>query len=42
MDSDEGGTLAMSYLILDMRDFGNKIAGVKKSKHGEGPSGTKI
>ena len=40
-DGNEGGHLAKAYLLLDMRDLGNLIDGVKRDKHGEGPSGTK-
>jgi len=40
-DDSEGGHLARAYLLLDMRDLGNLIDGVRRSKHGEGPSGTK-
>ncbi|XP_070046378.1 uncharacterized protein [Nicotiana tomentosiformis] len=39
MDPDEGGKLAMAYLLLDMCYLGNVIDGVKRAKHGEGPSG---
>ncbi|XP_070045455.1 uncharacterized protein [Nicotiana tomentosiformis] len=42
MDNDEGGKLAKPYLLLDMRDLGNMIDGVKRAKHGEGPSGTNL
>lgn len=41
IDDDEGGKLEKAYLLLDMRDLGNMIDGVKRVKHGEGPSGTK-
>jgi len=41
MDPDEGGKLAMAYLLLDMCDLGNVIDGIKRTKHGEGPLGTK-
>ncbi|XP_070034528.1 uncharacterized protein [Nicotiana tomentosiformis] len=40
-DGSEGGHLEKAYLLLDMRDLGNLIDGVKRAKHGEGPSGTK-
>jgi len=41
MDNDEVGKLAKAYLLMDMCDLGNMIDGVKRAKHGEGPSGTK-
>jgi len=41
MDGNEGSFLAKAYLLLDMHDLGNLIDGAKKTKHGEGPSGTK-
>ncbi|XP_070041262.1 uncharacterized protein [Nicotiana tomentosiformis] len=42
MNEDEGGKLANAYLLLDMRDLGNMIDGVKRAKHEEGPSRTKF
>ncbi|XP_070032007.1 uncharacterized protein [Nicotiana tomentosiformis] len=36
MDYSEGEHLEKSYLLLDMRDLGNLIDGVKRAKHGEG------
>ncbi|XP_070047359.1 uncharacterized protein [Nicotiana tomentosiformis] len=39
MNDDGGGKLAKAYLLLDMRNLGNMIDGVKRAKHGEGPSG---
>ncbi|XP_070057755.1 uncharacterized protein [Nicotiana tomentosiformis] len=34
-NGNEGGHLAKSYLLLDMRDLGNIIDGVKRAKYGE-------
>jgi len=41
MDYDEGGKLAMDYILLEMRNLGNMIEGTTKARYGEGPSETK-